>query len=235
MLKISNSEPEAIIKHLSKLAVPLQILPLSELRWGDYAWADGSTSIGIERKTFMDFVGSYQMGRLHNQIAGCLNTYAHSFILLEGCVDTDGFDPLMNNYKRTGRTFIRNNIASVGNVHGFTKQLLNTQQHVDIIYSSCHVMSAQIIAGLYNKFEINPLLEIVPRTKKGISPNTFSIKEIALLRSIPRLSQKGAMSLIKTCGSISTVCLQLQTDPNSLLKLEGIGKQTIVALKEVLL
>jgi len=234
MLKVSNSEPDTIISHLSKLAIPVEILPLSELRWGDYVWeADGST-IAIERKTFMDFVGSYQMGRLHNQLAGCLSTYDHVFILLEGVVDTDGFDPLMNNYMKTQRNFIRNSIAPVGNLHGFTKQLINVQQHVSILYSSCHKMTAQLVAGLYNKFDIHPLLEIMPATKRGITNTSLSMREIALLRSIPRLSQKGAVSLIKAYGAISTVCLALQESPNDLLKLEGIGKQTVVSLKEVL-
>ena len=236
MLRISDSEPDAITKHLSTLGVPIEILPLSSLRYGDYAWnADGETTIGIERKTFHDFITSYQQGRLHAQIEGCLATYTHTILLIEGVIDTDGYDPHINTFYRHYSGFKRSSLPVIGNIHGFTKQLLNLQLHIPIIYSSHYTMTAQIIAGLYRKWEVHPLLEGIPqKTLRGIEANTVTIKEMALIRSVPRITKTAAHALIITYGSIEKICQMLNSEEKP-PKLEGVGPKTIEALKEVLL
>jgi ERCC4-type nuclease len=236
MLRISNSEPDQITKFLEKLGVPFQCESLAELRYGDYVWdlPDKST-VGIERKTIRDFIQSYYDARIHDQLAGCLNSYEHVHLLLEGVFATNGYDAGLTTYIKLWNSFKPTTLPLAGNIHGFTKQLLNVQEHVSIILSTSHETTAQVIAGLYKKYEISPLLECQPRTKKQVSEKAMTLQEHALIASIPRLSRTAAHNLMEHFGTIHNICSALSLDPKALLKIPAVGPGAVSMLEKVLL
>ena len=236
MLRISSSEPPQITKALEKLGIPFQLESLSELRYGDYVWElpDKST-VGVERKTIRDFIQSYYDARIHDQLAGCLNSYEHVHLLLEGVFATNNYDSGLTTYIKIWNSFKPTTLPLVGNINGFTKQLLNVQEHVSIILSTSHETTAQVLAGLYKKYDIEPLLECQTRIKKHVSEKAVTLQEHALVASVPRLSATAAHNLIAHFGSIKNICEALSLEPKALLKIPSVGKGSVDMLIKVLL
>lgn len=75
----------AAVDALRKLDV--QVEP-SSLEFGDFMFIgngpDGPMPIGIELKAVSDFVTSMRSGRLREQVAGMLDTYKRSYLVIEG-------------------------------------------------------------------------------------------------------------------------------------------------------
>lgn len=236
MLRVSSSEPDSITKLFERFGIPYVSESLSELRYGDYVWdLPDQTTVAIERKTVRDFIQSYYDARIHEQLAGCLNTYQHVHLLLEGVFSTNGYDAGLTTYVKIYNSFKPTSLPLTGHINGFTKQILNVQEHVSLILSSSQDTTAQIIAGLYKKYDIEPLLECVPRTKRSVSDRTLTLQEHALLASIPRISRQAAQNLIKHFGSIHNLCLALALDPKALTKVPKVGPGTVEMLQKVLL
>uniref|UniRef100_A0A6M3II44 Putative nuclease n=1 Tax=viral metagenome TaxID=1070528 RepID=A0A6M3II44_9ZZZZ len=86
MMAISAlGEPEETEVIIRSEGIETVRMTLKEMRYGDYVWGDReSKSIGVERKTIMDLLGSIASGRLEEQLAGCLEEYDRVVLLKEG-------------------------------------------------------------------------------------------------------------------------------------------------------
>ena len=80
-----QSHHRAAVDALRKLNVPLDS---NHLTFGDFMFIgngpDGPVPVGIELKAVSDFVTSMRSGGLREQVAGMLDTYKRSYLVIEG-------------------------------------------------------------------------------------------------------------------------------------------------------
>lgn len=91
MIEISSAVGSAeLATHFKNLAVPHILVPLQQLRYGDFAFTGNGPEgklarVGIERKTWPDFLESTTSNRFNgDQLVGLVEDYDDIYLYLEG-------------------------------------------------------------------------------------------------------------------------------------------------------
>lgn len=97
MLYIDDREgSRELLDPVARTGTPVKA---TRLEYGDCSWVgegpDGPVAIGIEYKTVSDLVQSLNDGRLlGHQLPGCLNSFAVTYLLVEGVISADVDDAI---------------------------------------------------------------------------------------------------------------------------------------------
>lgn len=171
---------------------------------GDYLLSD---RVCIERKTTQDFVNSIIDQRLFNQIRTLKDNFEKPVLLIEG-------EEL---YDRINPNAVRGALASIA-----------LDYNVPIIWTRTPAESAGIIYWIARREQIDERREPTLRINKR---GTFAQKQESLIAGLPGISAVRARALLKYFKKPVTV---FSASEKELSKVEGIGKKTAHAIREIL-
>lgn len=188
-----------IINFLEKLGVKVNIVKLDVC---DFVY----NNIGIERKTFFDFISSILDGRIFEQAKKMIETYEKRIIIVEGSGDVERINE--NYYLSVLSYLVLNNISIV-----FTKGKMETAK---LIY---WILKKEKSGGKnYSSYKIKKKNEDLVEVQKRI------------LSSFPGISTVLSDRIIKKFKSIKNFVLASEKD---LMKVEGIGKKLSKKIKKI--
>ncbi len=191
-------ENEVII-FLEKLGVKVNIVKLDVC---DFVY----NNIGIERKTFFDFISSILDGRIFEQAKKMIETYEKRIIIVEGSGDVERINE--NYYLSVLSYLVLNNISIV-----FTKSKMETAKLIYWILKKEKSGDKN-----YSSYKIKKKNEDLVEVQKRI------------LSSFPGISTVLSDRIIKKFKSIKNFVLASEKD---LMKVEGIGKKLSKKIKKI--
>ena len=218
MLLISSANEDQVIEDaINSYGVETCRMNLTDMPYGDYMWQDISgLSIGVERKAVGDFRNSLHSGRLETQLAGCLDTYDKTMVLIE------------YEKKWRGRVLIEDYDSFPGAV--FRLQALG----VDVLWSFSREDTGRVIAKVYK----NSLKKNHTMMKRYVR------KRPVLLRPDKNVETLLAVSMVGGCrmsaGSAAKIIMKYGTPWSALENVddwryvEGVGPKIVSGMKEVL-
>ncbi|MFH7880406.1 MAG: ERCC4 domain-containing protein [Candidatus Aenigmatarchaeota archaeon] len=191
-------ENEVII-FLEKLGVKVNIVKLDVC---DFVY----NNIGIERKTFFDFISSILDGRIFEQAKKMIETYEKRIIIVEGSGDVERINE--NYYLSVLSYLVLNNISIV-----FTKSKMETAKLIYWILKKEKSGDKN-----YSSYKIKKKNEDLVEVQKRI------------LSSFPGISTVLSDRIIKKFKSIKNFVLASEKD---LMKVEGIGEKLSKKIKKI--
>lgn len=191
-------ENEVII-FLEKLGVKVNIVKLDVC---DFVY----NNIGIERKTFFDFISSILDGRIFEQANKMIETYEKRIIIVEGSGEVERIDE--NYYLSVLSYLVLNNISIV-----FTKGKMETAKLIYWILKKEKSGDKN-----YSSYKIKKKNEDLVEVQKRI------------LSSFPGISTVLSDRIIKKFKSIKNFVLASEKD---LMKVEGIGEKLSKKIKKI--
>jgi len=187
--------------------IPVEI---KHLESGDIVFWYGEQSIGIERKTINDLIGSVTSGsrRLWEQLKILKDTYNHPIVLIEGHID----------YKDR---LICSIIQSI--VIGWKIPFLNTTN----VYES-----AEIVSKIHDKYGSSKVNNIPPACVKKAT----SVKEIRwnMFQCVSRIGSKGATQLLELFPNFGASSYSGEYINKSLQKVKYVPTKSKEILKRVM-
>ncbi|MEM5832317.1 MAG: ERCC4 domain-containing protein [Candidatus Aenigmatarchaeota archaeon] len=191
-------ENEVII-FLEKLGVKVNIVKLDVC---DFVY----NNIGIERKTFFDFISSILDGRIFEQANKMIETYEKRIIIVEGSGEVERINE--NYYLSVLSYLVLNNISIV-----FTKSKMETAKLIYWILKKEKSGDKN-----YSSYKIKKKNEDLVEVQKRI------------LSSFPGISTVLSDRIIKKFKSIKNFVLASEKD---LMKVEGIGEKLSKKIKKI--
>jgi len=188
-----------IINFLEKLGVKVNIVKLDVC---DFVY----NNIGIERKTFFDFISSILDGRIFEQAKKMIETYEKRIIIVEGSGDVERINE--NYYLSVLSYLVLNNISIV-----FTKGKMETAKLIYWILKKEKSGDKN-----YSSYKIKKKNEDLVEVQKRI------------LSSFPGISTVLSDRIIKKFKSIKNFVLASEKD---LMKVEGIGEKLSKKIKKI--
>jgi len=188
-----------IINFLEKLGVKVNIVKLDVC---DFVY----NNIGIERKTFFDFISSILDGRIFEQAKKMIETYEKRIIIVEGSGDVERINE--NYYLSVLSYLVLNNISIV-----FTRSKMETAKLIYWILKKEKSGDKN-----YSSYKIKKKNEDLVEVQKRI------------LSSFPGISTVLSDRIIKKFKSIKNFVLASEKD---LMKVEGIGKKLSKKIKKI--
>lgn len=192
---------QEIIEHLKKLGLRVNIVNLDVC---DFVCND----IGIERKSFQDFISSILDGRIFEQAKRMIENYKKRVIIVEGMGDVERIN---ENYYFSVLSYLAVN-------------------NVSLIFSRNRVETAKIIYWIVRKdSEKKELINssfVVRKKEKELD----KIQE-RILCAFPGISKVLSKRILKKFKSIKNFVLASE---NELMKIEGIGEKISKRIKDIL-
>ncbi|KAF2277620.1 DNA repair protein [Westerdykella ornata] len=183
---------------------------------GDYVL---TPNICIERKSVRDLIGSFANGRLFNQVEAMMEHYKHPMLLIE-------FDQnksfTLEPFSDLSAPATTSGLAAVPDLQSKLVMLTLAFPRLKIIWSSSPYQTAEIFSELKKGAdEPDPLRAV----QLGLDPNlqgdemrTFNQTSQDLLRAIPGVNEKVAMTLMLETESLTEVA---NMEEGELAKLVG--------------
>ncbi|MEM5815975.1 MAG: ERCC4 domain-containing protein [Candidatus Aenigmatarchaeota archaeon] len=190
-----------IIELLEKLGIKVNIVKLDVC---DFVYND----IGIERKTFSDFISSILDGRIFHQTKKMIETYEKRIIIVEGF---ENLERVNENYYLSILGYLAINKISVI----FTKSKMESAK---LIY---WILKKENDSGKKNYFSY--------RIRKK-EENLVDIQK-RILSSFPGISLVLSERIIKKFKSIRNFVLASERD---LMKIDGIGEKLSKKIKKII-
>lgn len=188
-----------VINFLERLGVKVNIVKLDVC---DFVY----NNIGIERKTFFDFISSILDGRIFEQAKKMIETYEKRIIIVEGSGDVERINE--NYYLSVLSYLVLNNISIV-----FTKSKMETAKLIYWILKKEKSGDKN-----YSSYKIKKKNEDLVEVQKRI------------LSSFPGISTVLSDRIIKKFKSIKNFVLASEKD---LMKVEGIGRKLSKKIKKI--
>lgn len=205
---------------------------IQRLEAGDFAFLDrDSRPLGIERCEVGNFVQKLRSGELEEQMYKCQANYTSIILLIEGVYDQ--VDGLLSTHRAGNRGYFRTHVYP----HTYfdyaeAAMIRMSEMGIEVLWSPNFKGSMSVVKILYDQrtspLEDSTLFKRIrtPKIPVKMSSNPAVPKLLCL---VPRLPEKTAIRLINKYGSIWTI---LHAEESELLEVEGVGKGTIVRLKE---
>ncbi len=182
------------------------IVDIRRLDVGDFII---SKRVVVERKSVPDFVSSIIDRRLFVQLENMKEFYERPIILIEGEED-------IYSVRNVHPNAIRGALASVMIDYG-----------VPVLRTSSPDETADMLIAMARREQLEKR-EISLHKKK---PMTLSDMQVYVVSSLPMIGPGTAKRLLEYFGSIENV---FNADINSLVKVEGIGKEKAKKMKELI-
>jgi ERCC4-type nuclease len=156
VIYIANDAGSAELSPLFQGKAPYTI---QEMKAGDFAFSghgpSGLVSVGVERKTLGDLIGSMQSGRLtSHQLPTMAEYYDYSFLLVEGGFRANPETGLLEEFRKGGWENPRG-----GGTRGLTFQTIDhflttiSLHGVRILRATSYTQTVQTVVSLYDYFQ----------------------------------------------------------------------------------
>lgn len=194
-----------VVKELSRLGVRVVS---EQLVVADYLLSD---RVGVERKTFDDFLGSIVDKRLFSQVVRLVDAYEAPLLVLEGegsLFDRRGLHP----------NAVRGALAS-----------LAVDYRIPVLVSRSPRETAELLVAIARREQKEEKREVGIRGK----PRLMSISEQQrfIVESLPGVGPLLAKSLLKKFGTVEKV---MTAEEKELMEAEKIGEKTARMIRKVL-
>lgn len=181
-------------------------LEIGRVRYGDYIINDAIT---IERKTARDLLISIIDGRLFSQISNLKKYGSHPLVLIEGNpFETDlQFDPMA----------IKGALISIKSIW-----------YVPVLYCKSIEETKETLLMIGRQEE--NCSDVAP-FRGGYRPKRLKSRQLYVLQGFPSVGPVLAKKMLNHFGSVSKI---MKASIEDLLKVEGLGKITAQAIRDVL-
>jgi ERCC4-type nuclease len=203
---VDYRENSDVIKYLEDFGSEVE---LKQLSVGDYV---ASSRVGIEKKTVQDFLGSIANQRIFKQIPELKESFEKPLFLIEG-------NPEVLNDGGVHPNSVRGVLSSIAIDH-----------HIPVLWTANIKESAGLIHWIARREQDeNRKSEIQLRTKTAVMTEGQELEYV--LAGLPFVSNVLSKRLL---AKFKTVRKALNSKPEKLMKVEGIGKEKANKIWEVL-